>query len=164
MDAMESLDIVDDQDQVIGSAERDEIYAKKLPHRIVHVLIFNSKGEMLLQKRSKTVSFAPSHWSTAVGGHVKSGESYGVAAEREFEEELGVVVPMSYGFKDIYDNNAGLKKFIVTFTAEYEGPFEIDTDAVESVAFISLDEIRRMIAEGEKFHPELLFLLKNHYA
>lgn len=45
---MEYLDIVDDEDNVINQATREEAYAKRLSHRIVHVLVFNDKGEMLL--------------------------------------------------------------------------------------------------------------------
>ena len=86
---MEFLDVVDDNDEIIAHASITDIYNKKLPHRIVHVLIFNDKGEMALQKRSKHKSFCPNYWSTAVGGHVQQNESYLKAAKREFREELG---------------------------------------------------------------------------
>jgi isopentenyldiphosphate isomerase len=160
---MEFLDVVDEEDKVVGKAERNDIYERKLPHRIVHVLIFNERGEMALQKRSATVSFCPSHWSTAVGGHVMSGESYHQAALREFDEELGLTVPISFAFKDEYKAQNGAKKFISTFKATYGGPFDIDTDAVERVDFFSLDDMHDMIREGETFHPELLFLLEEHF-
>lgn len=85
---MELLDIADNNDVVIGKASRSEIYRKLLCHRIVHVMVFNSAGEIFLQKRSSEVSFSPNHWSTSAGGHVQSDETYKEAALREYQEEL----------------------------------------------------------------------------
>jgi isopentenyldiphosphate isomerase len=161
---MEYLDIVNDQDEVTGRATRDNVYLNKFMHRIVHVLIFNDKEEMALQKRSKNVSWCPRHWSTPVGGHVQSGETFEQAAKREYQEELGISSEIRFAFKDTYNDNRGLKKFLVTFKTTYNGPFTIDKNDVEEIRFFTLDQIRQMIATGEKFHPELLFLLKNHYS
>ncbi|HRH23409.1 MAG TPA: NUDIX domain-containing protein [Candidatus Magasanikbacteria bacterium] len=160
---IEILDIVDATDTVIGSATRDEVYEKLLPHRIVHVLIFNDKNEMALQLRSNTVSFCPSHWSTAVGGHVQTGENYESAAMREYEEELGMKNTLTFFDKDIYEVEDKPKKFLTIFTSRYNGPFSKDPTAVEKVEFFPLDTIRTMIRDGEKFHPELLFLLQKHF-
>ena len=160
---MEFLDVVDDNDNVVKKAPFDEVYKKKLPHRIIHILIFNSKGEMALQLRSAKKSFAPLHWSTAVGGHVQSGETYQQAALREFQEELGTTAELEFAFNDFYENESGLKKFIATFKADYEGPFKINAEEVEKIEFFSMEKISEMIKAGENFHPELAFLLENHF-
>lgn len=161
---MEILDIVNQHDEVIGKASRDEIYEKLLPHRIVHVLIFNDKKEMALQLRSKTVSFCPSHWSTTVGGHVQTGENYEEAAMREYEEELGIKSVLTFFDKVIYEVENKPKKFLTIFTTECNGPFSKDPSDVEKVEFFPLDTIRNMIQKGEKFHPELLFILQKYFA
>lgn len=158
----EFLDIVDANDQVIGKATRDDIYKKSLCHRIVHVLIFDEQGNLALQLRSKKVSFCPSHWSTTVGGHVQTGESYEEGALREFKEELGTTNPLEFFSKDWYEAN-GLRKFLTTYKTVYSGPFNPNPDDVERVDFFSADEIKDMIDRGEKFHPELLFLLKKYF-
>lgn len=163
---MEIIDVVNDNDEVIGKATYDEIYEKLLTHRIVHVLIFNDKGEMALHLRSKYRSFCSNHWSTSVGGHVQSGESYEKAALRELKEELGIKSKINFAYKDIYVDQkfeTGLKKFLVTFRADYNGPFKINPTEVKKIEFFSLDKIKEMINKGEKFHPELLFLLKKHF-
>ena len=160
---MEFLDVVNDNDEVVGRASKKEIYEKKLQHRIVHILIFNDKGEMALQLRSKHKSFCPHHWSTPVGGHVQSGETYEEAALREFQEELGTTTGITFAYKDLYDDGRGLKKILVTFKTNFNGPFNINPKEVERVEFFSLDEIQEMIDSGENFHPELLFLLKRHF-
>lgn len=56
---MEIFDVVDEDDNVVGQASREDAYKKGLLHRIVHVLIFDKKGRMLLQLRSKNKTFAP---------------------------------------------------------------------------------------------------------
>ncbi|MCX6819069.1 MAG: NUDIX domain-containing protein [Candidatus Aenigmarchaeota archaeon] len=159
---MEFLDVVNDKDEVIGKASQKEVYDKNLNHRIVHVLIFNSKGEMALHLRSRHKSFCPQHWSTPVGGHVQSGESYEEAALRESEEELDIKPELKFFYKDIYNANR-IKKFLVTFRAVFDGPFMVNPLEVEKVEFFNLGKIQEMINSGEKFHPELLFLLKKHF-
>lgn len=160
---MEFLDIVNDNDEVIGPASRDEIYEKLLPHRIVHILIFNDKNEMALQLRSKKVSFAPLHWCTAVGGHVQSGESYEAAALRECKEELGIRSELKIVGKEIYKASGRPKKFLTIFSAQYNGPFVKDEHDVERVEFFPLEKIKEMVANNEKLHPELLFILQKYF-
>ena len=160
---MEFLDVINDRDEVIGKASKKEIYEKSLQHRIIHVLIFNDKGEMALQLRSKNVSFCPQHWSTSVGGHVQSGETYEEAALREFQEELGITTKIDFMSKDKYIKDKLLKKILGTFKTTFNGPFNIDPDDVERVEFFSLEKIQEMIDNGEKIHPELLFLLRKHF-
>ncbi len=161
---MEFLDVVSKKDEVVGSLPKKEMYEKRLCHRIVHILIFNKKGEMALQLRSKKKSFLPDYWSTAVGGHVQSGETYDQAALREFKEELGIETKIKFLYKDLYiDDSRKLKKFISTFKTTFEGPFQANPEEVEKVEFFSLEKIQKMIESGEKFHPELLFLLGKHF-
>jgi isopentenyldiphosphate isomerase len=159
---IELIDFVDQNDKVVGNASKDEIYFKKLRHRIVHVHIFNDKGEMALQLRAKGLKFCPGHWCTSVGGHVQTGESYEEGALREYEEELGVKSEIEFFSKDLY-SAYGLEKFIVTFKAKSNGGFKLESRAIEKVGFFSIDDIKKMVESGEKFHPELLFLLKKYF-
>jgi isopentenyl-diphosphate delta-isomerase len=163
---MEINDIVNDKDEVIGKATCDEIYEKFLNHRIVHILIFNDKGEMALHLRSKYKPFCPNYWCTPAGGRVQSGESYEKAALRELGEELGIRIKIHFAYKDIYidhKDETALKMFLATFRADYNGPFKINPAEVKKIGFFSLDKIKEMINKGEKFHPELLFLLKKYF-
>jgi isopentenyldiphosphate isomerase len=159
---MEVIDVVSKNDEIIGKALKREIYDKKLLHRIIHVLIFNKKGDMLLQMRGN-VSYCPFHWSTSVGGHVKSGESCKDAALREYKEELGANSPIEFFSKDFFKGTGGPDKFLYTFKSVYDGPFNPDKKDVEKIGFFSIKGIEKMIKNGEKFHPELLFLLRKHF-
>ncbi|MFH1235647.1 MAG: NUDIX domain-containing protein [Parcubacteria group bacterium] len=163
---MEYLDIFDDQNRIIGRATKKEVYARKLAHRIVHVMIFNRRGDLALQLRTRDRSFAPHHWVTSAGGHVSSGETYEQAARREMMEETGVDIPLRLRYKDVFQDplRGNIKKFLTTFEVVFDGPFHINPkEGVEQMTFFSLDTIQDMVNRNEKIHPELLFLLKKHY-
>jgi len=160
---MEFLDIVDKNDKIIGRATRDDIYKKSLCHRIAHVLVFNNEEKMFLQMRSKKVSFCPNHWSTAVGGHVQSGETYTEAAMREYQEELGTQSELFLVGKDFYSAPNSPDKFLTTFKTFFEGQLNPNPEEVSRVENFSIKKIKEMIENGEKFHPELLFILNKYY-
>lgn len=86
----EIFDVVDGNDRVTGQATRAEVHRKKLFHRAVHILVFDGRGNVVLQKRSLAKDTCPGLFSTSCAGHVDSGESYDAAAVRELGEELGV--------------------------------------------------------------------------
>lgn len=159
----EYLDIVNQDDTVIGRASRKEIYEKLLLHRIAHVLVFNDKNELALQLRSKNVIFAPLTWTTSAGGHVKSGESYEEAAKREYKEELGVESEIEFMAKEFY-NFVGQppSKFFTIFKTKYNGEFNINKLVVNKVEFFTIEQIKKMVENGEKFHHELLFILEKY--
>jgi isopentenyl-diphosphate delta-isomerase len=87
---IEWLDIVDENDIVIGRAPRDQIHAENNFHRSSHVMVFNSQGQAFVQLRSMRKDNSPGLWDTSAAGHVDSGEVYLDCAVRELAEELGV--------------------------------------------------------------------------
>ena len=84
----EIVDLVDENDRVIGRALRSECHGDPdLIHRVVHIMVFNNGGNLLLQRRGLNKRIQPGKWDTSVGGHLSQGEAYRVAAAREMEEE-----------------------------------------------------------------------------
>ena len=77
----EIFPIVDKEGNVTGSATRGECHnGSKLLHPVVHMHVFNSRGEVYLQKRPEWKDIQPGKWDTSVGGHIDYGEtrlSYG---------------------------------------------------------------------------------------
>ena len=87
----EKFPIVDEAGNVIGSATRGECHSgSKLLHPVVHLHVFNSKGEIYLQRRPDWKDIQPGKWDTAVGGHIDYGETPEEALRREVREELGI--------------------------------------------------------------------------
>ena len=87
----EMFPLVDDEGNIVGAASRGECHnGSKLLHPVVHLHLFNSRGELYLQRRPLWKDIQPGKWDTAVGGHVELGENVEMALRREAEEELGI--------------------------------------------------------------------------
>lgn len=162
---MERIDVVNDNNVVIGQVPKSELYDGPNNHRIVHVLIFNDQGELALQQRSRTVDFLPGYWTTVVGGHVQAGESPDQAARREMTEEIGVNIPFEILFEFVYEppNVPGMKKFLTVYQAHYNGPFSPNLEKVERVEYFDLEKIKSMVDRNEKTHHELSIIISKIY-
>lgn len=127
----EIFDLVDMDDRVIGQAARSRVHAEGLLHRAVHILVFNAKGELFIQKRSMSKDLCPGMWSSSCAGHLDSGEDYDHAARREFAEELGIIPPpLERLFKIPACKGTG-HEFVWVYRCESEGPFKLSAEEVE---------------------------------
>ena len=95
----EIFDVCDAQDRVIGQCSRQEVHARNLLHRAVHIWILNSAGELLLQRRTATKDQFPDCYTSSASGHVDAGEDYETAAIRELQEELQLQGDLIWGAK-----------------------------------------------------------------
>lgn len=145
----EILDIVNENDQVIGQKSRKECNSDPgLIHRSVFILVYNSKGEILWQKRSATKDINPGWWVTSVSGHVDSGEAYEEAACREVFEELGVKVDLEFLGKFLF-RYPKENEFSSIFRGYSNGPFQVHPLEVSEVKFLTLDELLKQEREGK---------------
>jgi isopentenyldiphosphate isomerase len=119
----ELLPLVDENGNITGAATRGECHnGSMMMHPVVHLHVFNSKGELYLQKRPEWKDIQPGKWDTAVGGHIDLGEHVEQALFREAGEELGIegftpeALPqyvfrsereceMVYPYKTVYDKD-----------------------------------------------------------
>lgn len=163
MNTEEIFDVVDENDNVIGQASRQEVHARRLLHRAVHVFLFNSRGELLLQMRSANKDEHPLTYTSSCSGHLDAGETYDAAVVRELREELGLDCELQ-----------ALQKFAATpqLAMEHTMLYRADTDAeptideyeIEFVRFHPVNEIATMLAEQpETFSPPLQVLLQWYF-
>ncbi len=144
----EIFDVVNERDEVVGQAPRSEVHRRRLNHRAVHVLVFNSRGELFLQKRSMIKDCFPGAWDSSASGHLDGGEDYDACALREVREELGVALgrPPQRLFKVDACAETG-QEFVWVYQCAHEGPFTLHPDEIESGGWFAPDEIERWIQE-----------------
>ena len=128
----EIFDVVNERDEVVGQKPRREVHRLKLNHRAVHVLVFNSLGELFLQKRSMSKDCFPGVWDSSASGHVDSGEGYDACAVRELREEIGLQLdaPPQRLFKVSACAETG-HEFVWVYQCVAEGPFTLHPQEIE---------------------------------
>ncbi|MGC9537916.1 NUDIX hydrolase [Streptomyces sp. UG1] len=147
--ADEILDIVDENDRVVGRSPRGEAYAKGLRHRCVFIEARDAQGRLFVHRRTPTKLVFPSRYDMFVGGVVGAGESYDDAALREAEEELGVsgLPRPTYLFKFLYDDGAGQSWWSAVYEVRCELPVSPQVEEVAWYDFLSGAEVERRLAE-----------------
>ncbi len=160
----EWFDIVTPQGKVVGRAPRTLCHGNpNLLHPVVHVHVFNSKGELWLQKRAKSKKIQPGKWDTSVGGHVSSGEKIEEALRREVQEELGVpMMPHEPLFTYVMSNEIE-SELVYTFRGIHNGPFRWPQEEIETGKFWKISDVRRELGKGvftPNFEQEFALLEK----
>ncbi|MFF3913532.1 NUDIX hydrolase [Streptomyces sp. NPDC001852] len=149
--ADEILDIVDENDQVIGQCPRGEAYANGLRHRCVFIQARDAAGRLFVHRRTATKLVFPALYDMFVGGVVGAGESYDEAALREAEEELGVTgLPRpTYLFKFLYDDGAGNSWWSAVYEVRCELPVRPQAEEVQWHDFLPDQEVERRLGAWE---------------
>jgi isopentenyldiphosphate isomerase len=161
----EYLDIIDRTGNIIGKATREECHGdRNLAHRTVHVLVFNSNGDLYLQKRSMSKDIQPGKWDTSVGGHLDLGEAYHQAVSREMKEELNIDAPVEYIY-DYWMCNEVETEYVHTYICTYDGDIVFNMDEIDDGRFWSSEEIEKSIGTGAftpNFEQEYRKYLQHH--
>lgn len=152
---VDTLILVDEQDREIGYEEKDacHILPTKL-HRAFSVFIVNSRGEMLIHKRSGTKKTWPGYWTNACCSHPRWNEGLDEAVQRRLNEELGFSCPVthlfSFRYEAVYDSGYGENEFDHVFLGVYDGPVYPDPAEISDYSFVSVEGLR---IDAEE-HPE----------
>ena len=156
----EIFDVVNERDEVVGQAPRSEVHRRKLLHRAVHVLVFNARGQIFLQKRSLQKDCSPGLWDSSASGHLDRGEDYDACALREVREELGVRLagPPARVFKVPACVETG-HEFVWVYRAQHEGPFQLHPEEIETGAWFDPGTVSGWIpAKPEEFTGGLILI------
>ena len=144
----EIFDVVNEHDEVIDRRSRWEVHRLGLKHRAVHILVFNTRGEVFLQKRSLKKDTAAGQWDSSSSGHVDTGEDYDACAVRELREEIGLELPGTPErlFKIEANPDTGWE-FCWVYRCTSEGPFELNPDEIEYGDWFAPEKITHWVAE-----------------
>jgi len=157
----EIVTIVDRQNNVVGAMPRREMRAGRLPHRATYVLVFNSRGEVYVQERTRTKDVFPGYYEVVTGGVVRAGESYEKGAVRELGEELGIHGVSLTRLFDFYYEDEHIRVWGEAFFCHYDGEVVLEKEEVESGAFLKIEEVLRL-AESEPFTPDSIYVLRRY--
>lgn len=160
----ELLDVVDEDDNIIAVKTRGEIHARGLMHRAVHILVFNSQGELFLQKRSMIKDEQPGKWDSSAAGHVDSGEDYLDCARREIGEELGIDADREFEllFKLPASALTGNEHCMV-YRYCFDGPMVLHAEEIDEGSWISPQLLDRRVAKADSELTEALCLIWKRY-
>jgi isopentenyl-diphosphate delta-isomerase type 1 len=159
---LEYLEVVDEGNQVIGILSRPEIHEKALRHRSVHIFIFNSQGELYLQKRSPRKDQYPDHWDSSAAGHTDPGESPLEAAKRELMEELGLEVQLTEVLQHPACRETGWE-FATLFEAQTDDPIHLNLEEATTGGYFSPDHLTQHLADPQQKIAPGFRLLYNLY-
>ena len=146
----EYFDIVDENNNIIGSAPRSECHGNpKLIHRTAHVIVESTKGEILLQKRSMNKDIQPGKWDTAVGGHFDSGETADQAVRREMNEELNIpkTAPLTFLF-ELKERNEIESENISVYKLVSDGPFQFQKEEIDEIKFWNKEDLQNIVGKS----------------
>ena len=137
----ELVDVVDEDDRVIGIVSRARMRAERLPHRGVFVVVRRSDGRILVHRRSADKDIWPSAWDIAVGGVVTAGEAWDAAAERELAEEVGIEgAPLTLARAGRYAD-AEVDEVARVYTVTWDGPVRFVDGEVVAAEWLTPAEI-----------------------
>jgi len=141
--------VVDTNGNTINKATRRECHnGSKLLHPVVHMHIFNTAGELYLQKRSASKDIQPGKWDTAVGGHIDYGETVINALRREAQEELNITDFTPLFLQQYIFESTIEKELVYSYKTIYTGPIQPDLDEVTEGRYWPIEEIRSKIKLG----------------
>ena len=168
----EIFDVVNERDEVIGRAPRREVHARGLWHRAVHVLVFNARGEVFLQKRSMIKDTAKGKWDSSSSGHLDSGEDYDTCVGRELREEIGLDLaartatgasqPLHRLFKIDACRETGWE-FCWIYRCESEGPFTLHPEEIETGGWFAPDAVAKWVSEKPQDFASAFVLVWEKY-
>lgn len=166
MNSEEFFDVVDGNDVVVGRALRQEVHARGLWHRAVHVLVFNAVGQTFLQKRSMSKDMSPGCWDAACSGHLDSGEDYDRAATRELGEEIGVVVRAEelMRWQRVEACVRTGWEFLWVYRLRHEGPFVLHPEEIERGQWIEPAALTAWMTEKPAEFTPAFRLIWEHVA
>lgn len=163
---MEKVILVDERDNPIGDMEKMEAHRKGLLHRAFSILVFNSKGEVLLQKRSQGKYHSGGLWTNTCCSHPQPGENLEAAVRKRLKHEMGIDVKPEFVYKFIYraslTDNLTEHEYDHVFIGTFDGEPDVNDHEVEDWKFINVKILRNDMLRNPDAYTCWFRLIINH--
>jgi len=163
---MEEVILVDIHDHAIGTMEKLEAHRKGILHRAFSILLFNSKGELLLQKRSAYKYHSAGLWTNTCCSHPLPGESMEQATRRKLMQEMGIDLATEFAYKFIYSAalTNGLREHELdhVYIGQFDGVPNANKEEVEDWKFADLNFLKEDVQHNPQVYTEWFKLIVNH--
>lgn len=163
---MDHVILVNEEDKQIGTMEKMEAHLKGVLHRAFSVLVFNKKGEMLLQKRAQSKYHSGGLWSNACCSHPRPGETLAEATKRRMKEELGIDAQPQYLYKFQYKAQLGNlieHELDHVYVCEFDDEPAINLEEVEDWVYVDPTLLKSKIKENPGEYTVWLRQIINNY-
>lgn len=163
--SVEQVILVDQHDNAIGTMEKMEAHRKGALHRAFSVLLYNDKGEILLQKRATGKYHSGGLWTNACCSHPRPGEDIHQAARRRLREEMGIDVPLAFYYSFVYraelDQDLIEHEYDHVFTGRFNGEPVVDHEEVDDWKFVNTEWLREDVARNPGLYTHWFRLILN---
>lgn len=142
---MQKVILVGKNDKEIGTCEKLKAHKEGKLHRAFSIFIFNSKGELLLQRRAKTKYHSGGLWSNTCCSHPRPGETLENAAHRRLKEEMGFDCELKEVFSFIYKvklDNLFEHEYDHVFTGKFDGEPTLNPEEADDWKWINMGELK----------------------
>jgi isopentenyl-diphosphate delta-isomerase len=150
---LEYVILVNENDEELGTMEKQEAHEKALLHRAFSVFVFNSNHELLLQQRALTKYHSAGLWTNTCCSHPRVGETVEMAAHRRLFEEMGfdcdLNIKTSFIYKAEFDNGLTEHELDHILVGNYNGKININTNEVASYKWVDVNWLK----EDMKLNP-----------
>lgn len=163
---MEKVILVDEHDNPVGTMEKMEAHMKGVLHRAFSILLFNSKGELLLQRRASAKYHSGGLWTNTCCSHPRPGETVEQAARRKLKQEMGIDIQPMFAYKFIYrsalDHQLTEHEYDHVLIGTFDGTPVINMEEVEDWRFADIESIRRGMSNHPESYTQWFRLIINH--
>lgn len=163
---MEQVVLVDENDRELGTMEKMEAHRTGKLHRAFSILVYNSKGELLLQQRAASKYHSAGLWTNACCSHPRPEETIQTATNRRLREEMGIDAKPQFLYKFVYRVDLGDQlvehELDYVFSATYDGQPQTDPAEVQDWKFISIEELLKDVTASPEKYTYWFRLILNH--
>ncbi|EFA85867.1 hypothetical protein PPL_01099 [Heterostelium album PN500] len=148
---VEYIDVINEDGSPAGySLPRSEIHSKGMWHRVVHVWLVDTEGNLLIQQRSANKESFASYWDISCAGHIEAGMNSIDTAIKELDEELGLHITDASKLEYLFTYNELADVYLYTFSKHMElSEFKLQEEEVQALKWLHYTKLFEMVSRND---------------